>query len=387
MPDISTQLSRPASDIPEGFASLSQGVFHASTIVFPDVASFLRRQAQAHTGYSYGQNGTPTQYALANKLSELEGGGYTVLVPTGLAAAVLVNSMLLASGDHVLLPDSIYGPTLETTQKLFAKWGVRHSIYPNDIGAGIADFFEASTKLVWTESPASNSMEMQDIPAIVAAAQTRQIRVAMDNTWATALGFKALDAGVDFSIQALTKYVGGHSDLLMGAVSTRDEASYHALRDTAELLGYYVAPDECFLALRGLPTLALRLEKQYASALRIAEFLQGNAAIAQLNYPPLPGDAYHHLWKRDFKLGNGLLSFSLKQDHLPAIEKFVAALKLFTLGNSWGGVHSLIAVAPQRAPKTGWLLRLHVGIEDVGDLLADLENALLILDQEYPVLD
>ncbi|BBB62636.1 cystathionine beta-lyase [Undibacterium sp. KW1] len=380
MTDINTSLVKPASDIPDGFASLSQGVFHASTIVFPDVASFLRRQAQAHTGYSYGQNGTPTHYALANKLSELEGGGHTVLVPTGLAAAVLVNSMLLAAGDHVLLPDSIYGPTLETTKSLFAKWGVRHSIYPNDIGAGIADFFGHNTKLVWTESPASNSMEMQDIPAIVAAAHARQIKVVMDNTWATALGFRALDAGVDFSIQALTKYVGGHSDLLMGAVSTRDEAAYHALRDTAELLGYYVAPDECFLALRGLPTLALRLERQYASALRIAAFLQSHAAIAQLNYPPLPGDTYHHFWKRDFKLGNGLLSFSLKQDDLPAIEKFVAALQLFTLGNSWGGVHSLIAVAPQRAPKTGWLLRLHVGVEHVDDLLADLERALATLD-------
>lgn len=381
MTDISTGLAQPASDIPPGFASLSQGVFHASTIVFPDVASFLRRQAQAHTGYSYGQNGTPTHYALANKLSELEGGGHTVLVPTGLAAIVLVNSMSLCAGDHVLLPDSIYGPTLETTKTLFAKWGVRHTIYPNDIGTGITDFFEDATKLVWTESPASNSMEMQDIPAIVAAAHARQIKVAMDNTWATALGFRALDAGVDFSIQALTKYVGGHSDLLMGAVSTRDETAYRSLRDTAELLGYYVAPDECFLALRGLPTLALRLERQYASALRIAEFLQTHAAIDQLNYPPLPGDAYHHLWKRDFKLGNGLLSFTLKQDNLEAIESFVAALQVFTLGNSWGGVHSLIAVAPQRAPKTGWLLRLHVGVEHVDDLLLDVRRALAALEE------
>lgn len=380
MTHISSTLAQPASDIPEGFASLSQGVFHASTIVFPDVAAFMHRQEQAHTGYSYGQNGTPTHYALAHKLSELEGGGHTTLVPSGLAAIVLVNSMLLGAGDHVLLPDSIYGPTLTVTQTLFAKWGVRHTIYPNDVGADIADFFEDTTKLVWTESPASNSMEMQDIPDIVAAAHARQLKVAIDNTWATALGFRALDAGVDFSIQALTKYVGGHSDLLMGAVSTRDEASHHELRRTAELLGYYVAPDECFLALRGLPTLALRMERQYASALRMAEFLQSHAAIDQLHYPPLPGDAYHHLWKRDFKLGNGLLSFTLKQNELSNIEKFVAALKLFTLGNSWGGVHSLIAVAPQRAPKTGWLLRLHVGVEHVDDLLEDVRVALHALE-------
>jgi cystathionine beta-lyase len=380
MTDIQTIVARPAGDIPEGFASLSQGVFHASTIVFPDVASFLRRQAQAHTGYSYGQNGTPTHYALSNKLSELEGGGHTVLVPTGLAAVVLVMSTLLGAGDHVLLPDSIYGPTLEATRTLFAKWGVRCTMYPNDCGAGIAALFEENTKLVWTESPSSNTMEMQDIPAIVAAAHARGIKVATDNTWATALGFRALDVGIDFTVQALTKYVGGHSDLLMGAVSTRDQATYHALRDTAELLGYYVAPDECFLALRGLPTLALRLERQYASALRVAAFLKESAAVAQLNYPPLPGDVYHRLWQRDFKLGSGLMSFTLKQESLEAVERFVAALQLFTLGNSWGGVHSVIAVAPQRAPRTGWLLRLHVGVEQVDDLLADLARGLAALD-------
>lgn len=381
MTDISTTLVKSATDIPEGFASLSQGVFHASTIVFPDVASFLRRQTQAHTGYSYGQNGTPTHYALANKLSELEGGGHTVLVPSGLAAIVLVNSMVLAADDHVLLPDSIYGPTLEVIKVLFAKWAVRHTIYPNDIGAGIAGLFEDNTKLVWTESPSSNSMEMQDIPAIVAVAHARQIKVAMDNTWATALGFRALDVGVDFTVQALTKYVGGHSDLLMGAVSTRDDVAYRALRSTAELLGYYVAADECFMALRGLPTLALRLERQYASALRIAAFLQNHAAIDQLNYPPLPGDAYYPLWKRDFKLGNGLLSFTLKKNSLDAIERLVSTLKLFALGNSWGGVHSLIAVAPQRPPKTGWLVRLHAGVEHVDDLLADLTRGLAALEE------
>jgi cystathionine beta-lyase len=380
MTDIRTQLTRPAEGIPEGFASLSQGVFHASTIVFPDVASFLCRQAQAHTGYSYGQTGTPTHHALANKLSELEGGAHTVLVPSGLAAVVLVNSLLLAAGDHVLLPDSIYGPTLEVTQTLFAKWGIRHTVYPNDIGAEIADLFEENTKLVWTESPSSNTLQMQDIPVIVAAAHVRQIKVAMDNTWATALGFRALDAGIDYAVQALTKYVGGHSDLLMGAVSTRDEAAHHALRDTAELLGYYVAPDECFLALRGLPTLALRLERQYASALRIAAFLQSHAAISQVNYPPRPGDIYHPLWQRDFKLGNGLLSFTLRQNDMQSMENFVAALQLFTLGNSWGGVHSLIAVAPQRTTGSGWLLRLHVGIEQVDDLLADLAQALTVLE-------
>ncbi|MFZ6653843.1 trans-sulfuration enzyme family protein [Undibacterium sp. TJN19] len=380
--DIATQLVQPAQGLPAGFASLSQGVFHASTIVFPDVASFLARQNQAYDGYSYGQNGTPTHYALTGKLAELEGGGKTVLVPTGLAAAVLVNSMLLSAGDHVLLPETVYGPTLEMTQALFGKWGVTCTLYPNDIAADISKLFQPRTRLVWTESPSSNTLEMQDVPAIVKAAHAQGILVAMDNTWATPLGFRPLDVGVDFSIQALTKYVGGHSDLLMGAVSTRDEKTYQDLRDTAELIGYYVASDECFLALRGLPTMALRMERQFSSALRIARFLQDHAAVASIHYPPLESDTYHCLWKRDFKLGSGLLSFTLKNNTLPAIEDFVAALKLFTLGNSWGGVHSLVAVAPLRktedASDQGWLIRLHVGVEDVNDLLNDLGRALSV---------
>lgn len=376
MPSIATALVQPAHDIPPGFASLSPGVFHASTILFPDVASFLDRGAQAAEGYSYGQNGTPTHYALAHKLAELEGGGRTALVPSGLAAAVLVNSSVLSAGSHVLLPEAVYGPTLDATQALFGKWGVKCTVYPSAMGAGIRDLFEPTTQLVWTESPGSNTLEMQDIPAIVEAAHAHGVLVAMDNTWASPLGFRPLEVGVDFSVQALTKYVGGHSDLLMGAVTVRGDARYTVLRDTAELLGYYVSPDECFLALRGLPTLALRLERHFASALRIAQWLEQHPAIAQVHYPPLASDPGHPLWKRDYQLGSGMLSFTLRSTGLEAIEAFVAALKLFRLGNSWGGVHSLVAVAPLRKADAGWLVRLHVGVEDAGDLLGDLAQAL-----------
>ena len=376
MADIATELLQPAEHIPPGFASLSQGVFHASTILFPDVASFLDRQAQANVGYNYGQNGTPTHYALAEKLAQLEGGGQTVLVPSGLAAITLVSSCVLSAGDHVLLPEAVYGPTRHVTQELFGKWGVRCSTYPNDAGADIARLFEARTRLVWVECPASNSLEMQDVPAIAAAARAHGALVAMDNTWATPLGFRPLDHGVDFSIQALTKYVGGHSDILMGAVTTRDPQRYKQLRETAELLGYYVSSDECFLALRGLPTLALRLERHFSSTLKIAGALVGHPALASLHYPPLPSDPGHALWRRDFKLGSGLFSFTLHDRSLAAVEAFVAALRYFRLGNSWGAVHSLVAVAPRRPPQEGWLIRLHVGLEDPNDLLADVIQAL-----------
>lgn len=376
MRDIPTQLVQPAEDIPPGFASLSQGVFHASTILFPDVASFLRRSEQAAEGYSYGQNGTPTTYALALKIAELEGGGQTTLVPSGLAAIVLVNSTVLTAGGHVLLPESVYGPTLSTTQALFGKWGVECSLYPGAIGDGIRSHFRPNTQLVWTESPGSHTLDMQDIPAIVQAAHAHGIRVAMDNTWATPLGFRPLDVGVDYAVQALTKYVGGHSDLMMGAVTVRSEAHYTALRNMAELLGYYVSPDECFLALRGLPTLALRMERHFQSALRIAQWLQQQPAVATVHYPPLASDPGHALWRRDYRMGSGLLSFTLRDADLQRLEALVAALKLFKLGNSWGGVHSLIAVAPLRTAHPAWVVRLHVGLEDATELVEDLSKAL-----------
>lgn len=372
-----TQLVQPAQDVPEGFASLSQGVFHASTILYPDVASFLNRGIEH--AYSYGQNGTPTQHALAIKLAELEGGGETVLAPSGLAAIVLVNSSVLSAGDQVLLPRAVYGPSLEVMRVLFGKWGVQYALY--DSAADLSVMIQPHTRLVWTESPSSNSLEMQDVPAIVQVARQHGVLVAMDNTWATPLGFKPLDAGVDFSVQALTKYVGGHSDLLMGSVTVRNAELIHSLRQTCELLGYYVSPDECFLALRGLPTMALRLERHFASALRIAALLQNHAAIAQLNYPPLPGAVGHDLWRRDYRLGCGLLSFSFRQAGLTVVEEFVDRLKLFRLGNSWGGVHSLVAVSPMPDHMTtladpAWLVRLHVGIENADDLFNDVQQAL-----------
>jgi cystathionine beta-lyase len=372
-----TELLQAAKHVPDGFASLSQGVFHASTILYSDLTSFLERDV--HHSYSYGQNGTPTHHALAEKLAQMEGGGATLLVPTGLAAIVLVNSCVLAAGDHVLLPDAVYGPSLAVMEKLFRKWQISCSLYG---GTGdLAALLRPETRLVWTESPGSNWLEMQDIPAIVKVAHAHGALVAMDNTWATPLGFRPLDAGVDFSVQALTKYVGGHSDLLMGAVTARDDGWIRQLRVTCEELGYYVAPDECFLALRGMATMALRLERHQATALKIAGLLANHPHVAQVMYPPLPGDPGHMLWRRDYTLGGGLLSFTFKEPGIAPVERFVSRLKLFRLGNSWGAVHSLVAVAQRRIPAAGdkdgaWLVRLHAGIEDPDDLLADVRSAL-----------
>lgn len=371
------------SSVATTFSALSPAVHRASTIVFNDLKSFLARQTQFYDGYSYGQSGTPTYYELADTIAKLEGGGKAVLVPTGMAAIALVNATVLAAGDHVLLPAGAYGSSLEALRHLFGKWGVSHSLYPNDAGAGIEPFIQANTRLLWLESPSSYFYELQDVPALTATARARGLQVAMDNSWATPLGFKPLAHGVDYSVQSLTKYANGHSDLLMGSITTSDETLYQALRDTAEHLGYCVSSDDCFLVLRGLATLGLRLERQAESGLAVAEWLAQHPMVEHVFHPPLPGDRGHALWKAQHTLGNGLLSFTLKQDGLEPVERFANALKMFKIGPGWGGTHSLVAAYPPQdaamstliAPGR-WLVRLSIGLENASELLGDVVQAL-----------
>jgi cystathionine beta-lyase len=378
-----TFLVQPAKTVPAGFESLSPAVYRASTIVFRDVAAFLSRQERLYDGYTYGQNGTPTVFALSEKIADLEGGGRAVLVPSGLAAIALVNAASLENGSHVLLPASAYGPTLETTQALFGKWGIQVSVYDPGLGVEISKLIRENTKLIWVECPGSTIFEMQDVPAIVHVAHERGVAVAMDNTWATPLGFRPLDHEVDYSIQALTKYAGGHSDLLMGSVTVRNERRYRLLRDVCERLGYCVSSDDCFLVLRGMGTLALRLERQSRSALQIARWLSEQPQIDRLFYPPLPTDPGHELWKRDFAVGGSILSFIFRDPDITVTERFVDALRLFRLGASWGGIHSLVAILPfarhlpqhQASDRKSLITRLHVGVEDPGDLIGDLAGA------------
>jgi cystathionine beta-lyase len=375
----------PASPAASPFSALSPAVHRASTIVFPDLRSFLARRAQFYDGYAYGQSGTPTTYELAHRVAELEGGGKAVLVPTGTAAIALVNATLLTAGDHVLLPAGAYAGSHDALRQLFGRWGVTHSLYPHDAGSGIAAFIQPNTRLLWLESPTSQRYEMQDVPALAAAARARGLRVAMDNSWATPLGFRPLAHGVDCSVMSLTKYAGGHSDLLMGSIATRDEDLYRRLRDTAEHLGYCVSSDDCFLVLRGLATLGLRLERQAASGLAVAGWLAQHQAVGRVFHPPLPADPGHALWRAQHTLGNGLLSFTLKQPGLEPVERFVNALKQFRIGPGWGGTHSLVAAyplqdgAPSASAAAGrWLVRLSIGLEDAGLLLGDLAQALAL---------
>jgi cystathionine beta-lyase len=265
-----TKLIHSSAKVPGGFRALSVPVERASTVVFPDCDSAVGGWDVEADGYTYGIHGTPTVHALAGRIAELEGGARTLLVPSGLAALTLVDMAMLSAGSHVLIPDNVYVPNRLLAIKLLHRFGVEATFYPADAGAKVAEHFRPNTHLIWVESPGSITMEVQDVPAIAAAAHAHGVIVAMDNTWAAGVLFKAFENGVDVSVQALTKYVGGHSDLLLGSVTVRNEALLQRLGETRARMGFSVSPDECSLALRGLQTLAVRLRHAEASALMIA---------------------------------------------------------------------------------------------------------------------
>jgi len=379
---MATRMLQDARGVPRGFASLSTPVHRASTVLFPDAKRFSTRRERLYDGYTYGLYGTPTSEALARKLAVLESARRVVLAPTGLAAVNLVNFAMLRAGDHLLLSDAMYGPTREAATKLLGPLGVRAGFYDPGAAGRISREMKRNTRLVWLESPGTITMEMQDVVAIATAARKGGALCAMDNTWATPLGFQPLRNGVDFSVLALTKHVGGHGDLLLGSVAVREERWFRRLRDVQGLLGVGAAADDCFLALRGLETLALRLERQSASALEIARWLVGQPAVGRVLHPGLPGDPGHALWKRDCRGIGSVFTVLLRDAGWKAASAFADRLQLFRLGASWGGVHSLAAVyrePPARARparRTGALLRLSIGLEEPVDLVADLRSAL-----------
>ena len=365
------------------FKSLSTPVHRASTVLFADAESFARRRERRYDGYTYGLYGTPTSEALAGRIAGLEGAAHAVLAPSGLAAVTLVNFALLRAGDHALFSDAMYGPTRDAAAGLLGALGVQVQFYDPLAGEGIAALFKPATRLVWVESPGTLTMEMQDLPAIAGAARARGIAVAADNSWATPLRCRALALGADFSVQALTKFVGGHADLLLGSVAVREEKWFRRLRDVQGLLGIGAAPDECFLALRGLETLELRLERQCAVARQLAQWLAAQQGVERVLHPALPGDPGHALWARDMPGAGAVFSFALADPAWEAARRFTDALERFRIGASWGGVHSLVAAypsAPARAvrpaPRAGALLRLAVGLEPVQLLQDDIAAAL-----------
>ncbi|MFL6725230.1 MAG: cystathionine beta-lyase [Sphingomicrobium sp.] len=349
-------------------------VERASTILFDSVAE-LTGNSPALGEYRYGLQGTATHWALSEALTELEtGAAGTALCSSGLAAITAALLAVLSSGDELLVADSIYGPTRKFCDTILKRFGVASRYYDPLVGAGIAELISAKTRAILLESPGSLTMEVQDVPAICAAARERGIVTLLDNTWATPLFFPAIAAGVDITILAATKYVGGHADVMIGTI-TATEQYFAAVQRTVWDLGHALSPDDAWLGSRGLRTMGLRLKQHEASALKVANWLKQQPRVGKVLHPALPDCPGHEHWQRDFKGSSGLFSFELDGD----AAAFVDNLELFGIGFSWGGYESLaLPVHPHRTVSTApadRLVRLHIGLEDPEDLIEDLANS------------
>lgn len=360
----------------DGFVNVP--VVRGSTVISPTV-----HDLEHHTGrYTYGRRGNPSVESLESALTELEGGAGAVLTPSGLSAISVALLSCLNAGDHLLMVDTAYQPTRTVCDGVLKRLGIETTYYDPLIGGDIAMLFRPNTRAVFMEAPGSQSFEMQDIPAIVAAAGKAGLVTLMDNTWATALFFRPHDFGVDLSIQAGTKYIGGHSDLNLGTISANARL-YPRLRATHGDLGITIAPEDAFLAARGLRTLAVRLARHQESAFTIASWLAGRPEVLRVLHPGLPSDPGHAIWKRDFKGASGLFSVALKPATKASVDAFLDSLELFGLGYSWGGFESLAIPFDCTAYRTatrwnpgGPTIRLQIGLEDPADLMADLAQGL-----------
>jgi cystathionine beta-lyase len=353
-------------------------VYHASTVLYPSADDLIAHRAR----YQYGRRGTPTSEALEGAIRAIEGPGCAgvALLPSGLSAISTAFLAALSSGDHVLVSDSVYRPTRVFCDGTLARLGIETTYYDPLIGAGIAGRLRPNTRAVFLEAPGSQSFEMQDVPAIAAVAHQRGATVLMDNTWATPLYFQAFAKGVDLSIQAGTKYIGGHSDVMLGTVSA-NASLWPKLNETVATMGLCVGPDDMYLALRGLRTLGVRLERHQQSALTVARWLRERPEVRRVLHPALEDDPGHAIWRRDFTGSSGLFSVVLQPTADGAVRAFLDALALFGLGFSWGGYESLVILFDCTGYRTatrwspgGPTLRFHVGLEDPGDLIADLER-------------
>jgi len=358
-------------------------VYHASTVLYPSAEDFVARRAR----YQYGRRGTPTTEALEAAVQELEGPqcAGVALLPSGLAAISAALLSVVRSGDHLLVTDSVYGPTRMFCDQVLTRFGVGTAYFDPLAGASIAELMRDNTRAVFLESPGSLSFEMQDVPAIAAAAHANGAVVLMDNTWATPLYFRALDFGVDLSIHAGTKYFGGHADVMLGTVAANAGAA-GSLKNTVHLNGLCVGPDDVYLGLRGLRTLAVRLERHYRSGLAVARWLEQRPEVLRLLHPAVEGHPGHALWKRDFTGASGLFSIVLKPAPQRAVYAFLDSLELFGIGASWGGFESLAIPFDCASVRTatrwepgGPTVRFHIGLEAVEDLLADLERGFAAL--------
>jgi cysteine-S-conjugate beta-lyase len=358
-------------------------VHHASTVLYPSAEDFLARRSR----YLYGRRGTPTSEALEDALRELEGPDCAgvALLPSGLAAISTALFAVLDAGDHLLVTDSAYQPTRRFCDGVLRRKGVETTYYDPLIGDGIAALMKSNTRAVFVEAPGSLSFEVQDVPAIAAAAHANGAVVLMDNTWATPLYFHAFDKGVDLSIQAATKYIGGHSDVMLGTVSANHMA-WGRLSETVHALGLCVGPDDIYLGLRGLRTMGVRLAQHHQAGLKVARWLAERPEIARVLHPALESCPGHAVWRRDFSGASGLFSIVFKPVAQSAVNAFLDELRLFGIGASWGGFESLAIPFDCTSIRTAtkWLpggptVRLHIGLEDVEDLTADLERGFAAL--------
>jgi len=376
-----SKLIHPAASAPENFRSLATPVYRGSTVLFDKAADIADEWRQERHGYAYGLYGTPTVLELGARIAEIEGAHYSFMVPGGQAALALVYLAFCRAGSHGLVPHSAYGSSKEIAGGLLAGLGIEIETYDPMIGEGIVDLIRDNTALIWTESPGSITMEVQDVPAIVAAAKTRGVPVAIDNTYAAGVLFDAFAHGVDVSVQALTKYVGGHSDILLGSVSVASPELYEKVGKIWNLLGMNVSPDDASLALRGLQTLGIRLERLEASTLQIAQWLKARQEVEAVLHPAIPDCPGHEIWKRDFTGSASVFSFVFDAAVSPnRVPEFLDALTLFGKGFSWGGTASLAMMYPDLARPYrdfgGRLVRLNVGLEEPVDLIDDLANGL-----------
>jgi cysteine-S-conjugate beta-lyase len=380
-PGAATEVAHLGRDPARHLGAINTPVYRASTILFDSVADYEASQRGQSKSLNYGLRGLPTVTDLQSAVATLEGGHAALAVPSGLAATTLPLLALTSAGDHMLVTDSVYGPTRRFCNNHLMRLGVEVSYYDPLIGSGIEREMRPNTRAVFLESPGSLSFEVQDVRAIAAVAHAHDALVLLDNTWATPLFFRAFDHGVDVALHAGTKYLGGHSDLLIGLI-VGNKASFPRLHRLWTDTGVTASSDDCFLALRGLRTLAVRLERHQASALRIARWLKDREEVAEVVYPALPGSRGHALWKRDFAGACGLFGVILKPAPKERVEAMLNGLRWFKLGVSWGGFESLIlpindAVrSVTRWEPEGPYLRLHVGLEDPDDLIDDLAGGL-----------
>lgn len=374
--DVTTRLVHAGRDKSLTGQFVNPPVVRASTVLFDSVDNMLHRREK----YSYGRRGTPTTEALELAIADLEGSEAASLVSSGLAAADFAILASAKAGERVLVTDSVYGPVRHFADATLPRFGIETTYYDPAVGAGIADLFDARTTVVYCESPGSLTFEMQDIAAIAEAAHARGATVIVDNTWATPLYFRPLDHGADLSVMAGTKYIGGHADVMLGTIAGNG-AHIRRVKELHGNLGLHVGPDDVYLGLRGLRTLAVRLDRHWRSGVTVAEWLSRRPEVASVHYPALRSDPGNALWRRDMSGASGLFGVVLKDQDIERAKRFVDALTLFGIGASWGGFESLVILTHPKPTRVvtklpnGPMIRFHIGLDDPADLIADLDQA------------